>query len=127
MALDNRLPSYESLLEFSEVYLRAIALAWEEPSFARDLQRNAPKALRDWLDYVVPWDAEIRVRPVNREYGHFTPACRDKNDQWLPGKWTLPRNKIRYGLPERPDKHAHEAIALAAYYDSGPVYLFTCC
>ena len=45
-----------------------------------------------------------------------------------PGHWKLPKNRFVYGLPPKPEIDEDEmAIALAAYNDSGPGYLFTCC
>ena len=119
MPFDNRLPTYESLLEFQEVYLRAIALSWENETFKENLIKDANQALKNYFGYTCPWNINIAVEePKQTVNCHWDKAQR---------KWVnLPRNSITFGIPFKPD-HGDEAIALAAYNDAGPSYLFTCC
>ena len=51
MALDNAVPSFESMLEFQEVYLRAIALSWEDAEFKGALLKNPLEALGRYFHY----------------------------------------------------------------------------
>ena len=58
-----------------------------------------------------------------------TPADRYKG--WHQGpdgkwKWDLPNNAIKIGIPTAP-RLEERPVALAAYNDAGPTYLFTCC
>ena len=73
MAIDNRLPSYESFLEFQEVYLRAIALSWKDERFRDLLLEDAGKALQEYFGYKSPWNININVaRPE------------ESNQRWYP-------------------------------------------
>jgi ribosomally synthesized peptide (two-chain TOMM family) len=116
MSYANRLPSYQALLEFQEVYLRAIALAWRDDSFKQALETDAALALQQFFGYKLPWNINLTVSSPPPGHGwSATGQC-----------WELPPNSMTFGLPQRPDIE-EEAIALAAYNDAGPCYLFTCC
>lgn len=116
MSYANKLPDYQDLLEFQEVYVRAIALAWRDDAFKSALEANAALALQQYFGYKLPWNITLKVVSPPSQYG------------WRAAKqsWDLPKNSMTFGLPARPDI-AEEAIALAAYNDAGPCYLFTCC
>jgi ribosomally synthesized peptide (two-chain TOMM family) len=123
MGFDNRLPDYESFLEFEEVYLRAIALSWKDAEFKKRLLEDAAKALANYFNYKCPWSVDLSVREVSPErYGWKKSAKKQY-------AWDLPQNTFYYGLPPKPENidPDEEPIALAAYNDSGPTYLFTCC
>jgi len=135
MAYDNAIPSYESILEFQEVYLRAIALIWrdeyeaeekgEEPTLRKEFEEDPMTFLQMQFNYNCPWN-------INLEVESTPDSCK-----WIPsepgecgkaGKWeNLPPNGMLFGFPNKPKDELDEGIALAAYNDSGPVYLFTCC
>ena len=117
MALDNAVPALESLLEFQEVYLRAIALSWRDQEFRNALLDNPFDALGRYFDYQCPWLLELKVSDPGPGYG------------WDAGKqrWRLPHGSMTFGVPVRPQPVAEEGIALAIYNDAGPTYLFTCC
>ncbi|AOK30611.1 hypothetical protein WS67_15665 [Burkholderia singularis] len=116
MALDNAVPTQYSLLEFQEVYLRAIALSWRDPVFKAALLENPQDAIERYLNYRCPWIVDLKITEAGPECGWDAQAQR----------WNLPRNAITFGVPKRPEL-AEQAIALAAYNDSGPAYLFSCC
>ncbi len=123
MAYDNRLPSYESFLELHEVWLRAIALSWKDERFKKMLIEDTEKALQEYLNFKSPWNINIKVIKPEDSSAKWHPASDDKE-----GFWELPKDKFTYGLPPKPElPEDDEAIALAAYNDSGPGYLFTCC
>jgi ribosomally synthesized peptide (two-chain TOMM family) len=118
MPRNNEIPSYESLLEFQEVYLRAVALAWVDDEFKSLLLRDARSALADYLGYECPWNVDLRVaEPIGPNVG------------WDPRNktWTLPRMLTSFGLPNKPEAFEEQLVAFAAYNDAGPSYLFTCC
>jgi ribosomally synthesized peptide (two-chain TOMM family) len=116
MPRNNELPSYESLLEYQEVYLRAVALAWSDPTFKQDFLTDPRTAMENYFGYSCPWNVTIKVSepPANNGFG------------WNGKKWRLPRIKATFGLPIAPTIE-EQPIAFAAYNDAGPTYLFTCC
>ncbi|CAB3750675.1 hypothetical protein GQ57_36250 [Burkholderia sp. MSh2] len=117
MAVDNATPTLESMLEFQQVYLRAIALSWRDPVFKEDLLTHPFDALSRYFNYQCPWLLELEVVKPGAGYGW------DSRE----GSWRLPRNTMTVGVPARPAQLNEEAVALAAYSDAGPCYLFTCC
>ena len=132
MAYDNSIPSYASILEFQEVYLRAIALIWsdeyekeenkEKSTFREEFTTDPMKFLQEKFAYNCPWNINLEV--TESETAKW--VC----DGEKAGHWEgLEQNLIKFGHPQKPDpKYANsESVALAAYNDSGPVYLFTCC
>lgn len=117
MALNNNVPSLDSMLEFQEVYLRAIALSWKDPEFKQALLANPFDALGRYFDYQCPWLLDLTVTEVGPNFGWDAAAQR----------WTLPQNVMTFGVPVRPLPSDEEAVALSVYNDAGPSYLFTCC
>ena len=82
MALNNAVPSFESMLEFQEVYLRAIALSWEDAEFKGALLKNPLEALGRYFHYTCPWLIDLKVVEAPEGAG------------WDAGKqsWSLPNN-----------------------------------
>ena len=75
------------------------------------------ETLEQYFNYNCPWNVNLAVEKSKAAMWHS-----DK------GKWVgLEQNKITYGYPNKPKVLEQEPIALAAYNDSGPTYLFTCC
>lgn len=117
MPRNNELPSYESLLEFQEVYLRAVALSWSDKAFKKNFLEDPAGSLQNYFGYSVPWNVDLKVvEPQGPEFG-WNPQSKS---------WTLPRMKATFGLPIAP-KIEEQLVAFAAYNDAGPTYLFTCC
>ncbi|WP_028311208.1 BMA_0021/BMA_0022 family TOMM bacteriocin [Derxia gummosa] len=123
MPRNNELPSYETLLEFQEVWLRAVALAWESPEFHRELLADPTEALRRNFAYQCPWILDLSVEAAEGpEFGWNVGKSPVKGS-----RWTLPPIMASFGVPKRPEKLAERGIAFAAYNDASPTYLFTCC
>ena len=122
MPRNYEVPEYESLLEFQEVYLQAIALAWKSEAFKKALLDDAEKALDNAFGYKNPWSVKLKVAdpkdlgPDGKPYGWDSGS----------GSWRLPRNTIHIGMPKQPEPD-DQAMALACYNNAGPSYLFTCC
>ena len=116
MPYSNQFPSYESLLEFQEVYVRAIALSWKDEQFKEAFLANPNKALENYFLYRHPCTIDLTVVLPSSEYGW------DKEKR----KWNLPQNMMSVGVPVKPAAD-EECVALAAYSDAGPTNLFTCC
>ncbi|AOK20720.1 hypothetical protein WL40_06050 [Burkholderia ubonensis] len=122
MAQNNANPTLESMLEFQKVYLRAIALSWQDKTFKDELLKNPFEALAKYFGYQCPWIIELEIVKPKGDYG-----WKSGSDGSGEGSWHLPRNTMWVGIPERPESRGEEAVALAAYCDAGPTYLFTCC
>lgn len=117
MAMNNAVPTFESLLEFQEVYLRAVALAWKDAEFLAEIQKDARQALANYFGYICPWNLDLEFEQVTGDEFAYKPGHEIK----------VPLNTITVGIPKKPALVEQEAVALAAYNDSGPAYLFTCC
>ena len=122
MPFNNQVPSYESMLEFQEVYLLAIALAWKDETFKNMLLEHPKRALSHYYGYVCPWNLTLKVTEPPEggpeDYGWNT---KEKD------AWHLPNSALTFGVPILPDENEEVCIALASYNDAGPTYLFTCC
>jgi ribosomally synthesized peptide (two-chain TOMM family) len=112
---NNAVPSYESIIEFNEVYLRAVALSWTDPEFKESLLKNPADTLQRYFSYRLPWEVHLKIE--ESDTGHYA------DGQWI----DLPMNGIRVGIPDAPPKFEEQPVALSLFNDSGPVYLFTCC
>lgn len=129
MTLNNEVPTEQAMLEFSEVYLRAIELSWRDAEFKKQLLKDPMYALEHYFHYTSPWNFIFKVEEI-LDGGPSSSA--ENSDQtaygWdqQKGKWKLPPNKMSFGLPMAPEV-SQQAVALALYNDAGPAYLFTCC
>lgn len=121
----NELPTYETILEFQKVYVRAVALSWRDPEFAKELRKNPKAALANNLGYICPWNLDLEIQANEDIQQPETEKCSwsSKDGAWK----NVPRNGLKVGIPQPPQKNNEQAIALAAYSDAGPTYLFTCC
>ncbi|NML16904.1 BMA_0021/BMA_0022 family TOMM bacteriocin [Azohydromonas caseinilytica] len=117
MPRNNQIPSYDSLLEFQEVYLRAVALAWTNAQFKQDFLADPTGALANYFGYQCPWNVDLKVREATGP-GQGWDAKKKQ--------WTLPPVRTTFGVPVAP-KVEEQLIAFAAYNCAGPTYLFTCC
>jgi ribosomally synthesized peptide (two-chain TOMM family) len=117
MPRNNDIPTYESLLEFQEVYLRAIALAWTDEQFKQLFLLDPRGSLRNYFGYDIPWNVDLKVQEANGPGDGWDPVTR---------KWQLPPMRTSFGVPKAP-KVEEQLVAFAAYNDGGPSYLFTCC
>jgi ribosomally synthesized peptide (two-chain TOMM family) len=122
MPFNNQLPTYESLLQFQEVYLQAVALSWKDEEFKRQFTAQPELALQHYLGYKCPWNLTLKVTEVagggSDNYGWNTK---------VKDGWHLPDNSLTFGIPVVPEVNDEVCVALAAYNDAGPTYLFTCC
>jgi ribosomally synthesized peptide (two-chain TOMM family) len=120
MPRDRRLPTQEQMLEFSEVYLQAIAQSWENEAFRQALLADPEAALQKYFGYICPWGVKISVKPVPASHKGWH---QNGQGQW---RWDLPNNAIKVGVPKAPPLE-EQTVALAAYNAAGPTYLFSCC
>jgi len=105
---------------FGVITSRLVALAWSDPEFHNKLynQSNSRSDVRDLLDgaldYVVQWNFRLVFEEVPEDSS-------DSVDYWE----RFPRSEVTVFLPQQPDPSV-EAIALAAYNDTGGQYPFSC-
>lgn len=113
--------STSNLVDFRTTYLRAIAQAWVDPAFLRELTTpgGGAKALSDHFGYCWPW-------------GELTLTFRENGAEWKPaetGGWYGGlRDAIVVKAPLsparvknlQPDYHTR---AIAAYYQQRPTFL----
>lgn len=132
MAYNNSVPSYETILEFQEVYLRAIALVWrdefengDKATMRDEFKADPMKFLQMQFNYNCSWNIDLEVEDTP-EKCRWVPS--EEGECGKAGKWkNLPANSMLFGFPNKPKDELDQGIALAAYNDSGPMYLFTCC
>lgn len=96
--------SYDTFLTYRATIIRAIALAWRDPAFARDLEHNPKEALKERLHYDFPYDMDLSVIPASATFN--APV----NLDWI----SHTRNVVGLTLPPRPEP-GQEAVALAEY------------
>lgn len=144
MSQNNAVPTEESMVEFGEVFLRAIELAWRDEEFKSkllktDTEKKGPMdAIEHYFGYRGTWNFRFEVvtpeEMIKRQCEEVQQEHENKSWGWLPDKnkggecsWILPNNGMSFGLPSPPSKLEQFPVALALYNDAGPMYLFSCC
>jgi ribosomally synthesized peptide (two-chain TOMM family) len=98
------------------VILRALALSWSSDEFRQQFfQGDALVALENWVGYNFPWNMQIKAKL-------------DEELEWQAGseRWSrAPRNQLTLYVPNKPQTQ-HQAVALAAYNETGNAYPLTC-
>jgi hypothetical protein len=61
---DNSWDTWETMLEWRDIWLKAIALAWTDKQFKEALLKNARTALVDYFDYSLPQQLDFHVVDV---------------------------------------------------------------
>jgi ribosomally synthesized peptide (two-chain TOMM family) len=104
---------------FGVITARVLALAWNDRAFHEKLYAadDARELVQGAMNCVVPWNFQLKFEEKKG-------ASSDADAYWRPE--SFPRSVITVYLPMRPDGMGAEAIALAAYNDSGGTYPFTC-
>lgn len=116
-AYDPGLGSWDGFLHFGAATFRALALAWHNETFRKELQNDALLAMESWVGYSSPWNFKILFFDKSAQCTWNEHDC----------TWKLPRNELVLWLPRRPDKEHIRPIALTAYNSTGEAYPFTCC
>lgn len=102
--------SIPEAMRWTEVWLRAIALSWNEPGFAARFVADPAGVLRARADlaYRLPRGVVLRVQ---------------QDGKWSRSKggWSLPPTRVVMKLPPRPSQH--EAIAFTTYAETTAFYL----
>lgn len=121
---DNAWSNWKAMLDWRDVWLKAVALAWESPAFKEQLLRDARSALKEHLGYELPRFIEFQVV----EASDF-PARPGEEWGWQGmkgGEWKLPEARLTFPLPPPPAQEKQQAVALADFARAGRTYPFTC-
>lgn len=130
------LGEYIKFEEFGGLILRALALAWQNSTFAGMLMHgDARVALQRWLGYASPWIMKLQV--VNDATAKWSqPSAPSQDPPPTPelkaqSSWTFTEesnNRLTLFVPKMPGTAPKlHTIALAAYNNTGPAHPFTCC
>jgi ribosomally synthesized peptide (two-chain TOMM family) len=109
--------------EFGVVTSRILALAWADTGFRSQLYAatDARTLVQGAMDYLVPWNFTLQFKEYKSPGGR-TSAHLLSTAYW---KQEFPYSQITVFCPQSPPVGV-EAIALAAYNDTGGQYPFTC-
>jgi ribosomally synthesized peptide (two-chain TOMM family) len=109
--------------EWYNVWLMAIALAWKDPVFKKELLEHPRAALAARLHYKFPWSVNLVIKDATGVDG----------SGWLPdpkgagnGTWKLPATDVLLWLPPAPPMD-EQPVALGNYAYTAQTYPFTCC
>lgn len=115
----------EDLLAFGASMPNLIAYAWESEENFKDLMSPENNPLRQGQTagdktflFQNPWGFNIEFKAGTTEWK----SDHDGNWEWE----ALPKNVIWLNLPKPPPDKQKQAVALAAYNNSGPAYPYTC-
>lgn len=95
---------YDEFLLYRAQVIRAVALAWQDDGFKAALRENPRAAVRQYLNYEIPFALEIDVIFDNAEF------CPQTLLDWLVKK----TDRLQLNLPPAPPAN-QQAEALAAY------------
>jgi len=106
--------------------LRAIALAWHDTTFYKQLVDASPDAspvLSQWLGYNNPFNFQVRFIPTPQ----FTWDATTSSWNGLSSdSASRVKNVIVLNYPNAPSDEGLRPIALTSYNNTGPAYPFTC-
>ncbi len=118
---DNDWSQWKGWLDWRDVWMKAVALAWEDPTFKAYLLRDARGALREHLGYELPRFLDFKV--VDHEQ---FPQEQAWGWEKQTGEWRLPDAQLTFPLPPPPAQERLQAVALADFAKAGRTYPFTC-
>jgi ribosomally synthesized peptide (two-chain TOMM family) len=115
-------PEYFALARrWQIIWLRAIAKAWAEEDFKRELKEDARAALCKHFNYKLNPELDLTIKDASEVDPKNTPCYNpDAEDPWE----GLPHHKLELVLPPAPPVE-DRAIALADYGDTGRTYPMT--
>ncbi|RYZ37295.1 MAG: hypothetical protein EOO71_28570 [Myxococcaceae bacterium] len=92
--------------DWQSVWMRAVALAWKEPSFEKALLSDARQALKERFDFEMPAGMQLKVVPAT---GSEAVAANE---------WKLANAEVELPLPKKPANVADHAVALSSLTDT---------
>ena len=121
---DNAWSTWKQMLDWRDVWLKAVAMAWEDPAFKEYLLRDARGALREHLGYELPRFITFKVA----DHSAFPQGQPGQEWGWTgprKGEWQLPPAELTFPLPPPPAQEKQQAVALADFARAGRTYPFT--
>lgn len=114
----------ETALEWSTVWMKCIARAWQDPEFKAALLRDPEHTLFSYFQFTLPPTVRLQILELTPE------QMQQKGYGWrgnLSGQsgWLMPPNQLQMILPPMPQDPTMQAVALADYADTGRTYPFT--
>ncbi|SDG17240.1 BMA_0021/BMA_0022 family TOMM bacteriocin [Paraburkholderia phenazinium] len=112
MTENTSIPTYEQFLEYRAVIIKAIATAWHDKAFLKELEAHPVETLKERFGYDYPFKIALKVHSPSAKW---TPE--------INGGWTTQKNNtFTLILPPAPAKKEQYALALASY-NSNHIYL----
>jgi ribosomally synthesized peptide (two-chain TOMM family) len=116
---ENPLDALTAFKDWQACWLRAIALAWSDPTKKAALLTNASQFFTDYCNYKVPETMTITVVD--------DAAARWTYDGQHTYSWDIHATDVTFHLPPPPPTQTDWPIALADYESVGLSYPFTFC
>ncbi|CAM3250311.1 MAG: hypothetical protein EOO71_30530 [Myxococcaceae bacterium] len=92
--------------DWQSVWMRAVALAWKEPSFEKALLADPRQALKERFDFEMPAAIQLKVVPATGA------------EAGTPNEWKLGGAEVELPLPKKPANVADHAVALSSLTDT---------
>jgi ribosomally synthesized peptide (two-chain TOMM family) len=117
----------DTTIKWQMVWLEAIALAWRDPGFKKQLLADPRGTLREYFKFDLGPYVKLTVREATAPHVDGPPKSPIEHafDGWDPSVDPL-RSEMIMALPPAP-KLENQAVALSFYNASGRAYPFTCC
>jgi len=97
--------TYDRFVAFRAAVMRAIALAWGNEQFRKDLIKHPKEAMKEHLDYTFPFNIDLAVDVDNARWEPMTVT------DWH----VLRRDTLDMVLPPKPEDPKQQVEALAAF------------
>lgn len=117
----------DTTIKWQMVWLEAIALAWRDDRFKKQLLEDPRAALKEYFNFDLGPYVKLTVREASKPEHDHDPKTKLEHafGGWDPGQDPLTSEMIM-ALPPAP-KVEDQAVALSFYNASGRAYPFTCC
>jgi ribosomally synthesized peptide (two-chain TOMM family) len=121
---ENVIVGLTTTLEWSSVWMKCIARAWQDPVFKAALLREPEQTLYSYFQFAVPPTLKVQVVELSADHQQQTGFGWKGNMSGQSG-WLMPPNQLQMVLPPAPQDPALQAVALSDYSDTGRTYPFT--
>jgi ribosomally synthesized peptide (two-chain TOMM family) len=105
--------TYDRFIAYRAAVMRAIALAWRDEQFRKQLIEDPKQAMKAGIGYDFPFNMELRVHTDSATWKPLTVT------DWRVDR----RNLLQMVLPPRPANEADRVEALAAFNASHLTFL----
>jgi ribosomally synthesized peptide (two-chain TOMM family) len=117
----------DTTIKWQMVWLEAIALAWRDPAFKKQLLADPRATLVKYFNFDLGPYVKLTIRDCTPPAAGASPKSRIEHafGGWDPATDPL-RSEMIMALPPAP-KIEDQGVALSFYNASGRAYPFTCC